>query len=424
MRQRLRCRKSPWLQRLSPLRSRPGSAGVTAGDASGAPPLSHSPEQRRANEWITDFEFAGPTQNCILQTPEELGSAWTGYFGDIGVKPEKNDVYYVQAGWGISGFPCGGGAGVHVEMVLPAYTQPAISNQNKVRCWYESPSQNSLREFTQDCPQNPGQGIYGGYEFDPPGNQGPWPTATGAIFEIWVPVKTTQPLDGLESPDGQPCYTCVYAGIWMIDGVYSPWVWPRQGVYVVGSGSPSNPLVTYPGPAVTEIFYDPSPQRVQARLNANIFDSGNGGTAYFEIGESEGNYDFQGTLLSIPASGDFLVFEDFGFQAGRDFHWRLCYEQTGDSRRCGPDQTYSAPPETGIQEVAIKRKTAKVYFGSPPVTNMTFTHECKLDNQSYKPCVSEQKYKRLKKGNHTISVRAIDQDNHKDSTPAKQIFKI
>jgi hypothetical protein len=401
-----------------------GSSGVTASEPTGAPPLSYSREQRRANEWIEDGEDAGLTQNCLTQGYEPLGSAWTGYFGEIGVSPQKSNVYYVKAGWGVSGFPCGGGAGVHVEMTLPAYTQPAISNQNKVRCWYQSPSQTQFHEEPQDCPQNPGQGIYGGYEFDPAGNQGPWPTATGAIFEIWVPVKTTQPLDGLESPDGQPCYTCVYAGIWMIDGVFSPWVWPRQGVQVIGSGSPSNPLVTYPGPAVTDIFYDPSPDRVQARLNANIFDSGAGGTAYFEIGERAGDYDFRGTELGIPAGSDFLIYEDFLFQAGRDFHWRFCFEQSGSGKICGPDQVYSAPPETGIQEVEVKRRTATVYFGSPPVTNMTFTHECKLDKAAYKPCVSGQKFKRLKRGGHSISVRAVDQDGHKDSTPAKQPFKI
>jgi hypothetical protein len=401
-----------------------GSAGIAAADTTGAPPVSHAREQRRAPEWITDYEDAGITQNCITQMYEPLGSAWAGYFGEIGVSPQKNQVYYVQAGWGISGFPCGGGAGVHVEMVLPAYTQPAISNQNKVRCFYESPSQNELHEFGQDCPQNPGRGIYGGYEFDPPGNQGPWPSATGSITEIWVPVKTTQPLNGLESADGQPCYTCLYAGIWMIDGVNSPWVWPRQGVQVVGSGAPSSPLVTYPGPPVTDVFYDTGAQHVQARLNANIFNSGNGGTGYFQIGDKEGNYDFDGTHLAIPGGSDFLIYEDFGFQSGHTFHWRFCFEQTGDTRRCGPDQIYMAAPDTGIQEIQTKRKTATAFFDSPPVANMTVTFECKLDNASFKPCSSGTKLKKLKKGNHTFSVRAVDQNGKPDTTPAKQVFKI
>jgi large repetitive protein len=52
------------------------------------------------------------------------------------------------------------------------------------------------------------------------------------------------------------------------------------------------------------------------------------------------------------------------------------------------------------------------------------TFECKLDSGSYKPCTTPKTYTRLKQGSHTVSVRAVDQDGHKDSTPAKQSFKI
>ena len=37
------------------------------------------------------------------------------------------------------------------------------------------------------------------------------------------PGEDDRSLNGIESPDGQPCYTCVYAGIWFIDGDRSPW---------------------------------------------------------------------------------------------------------------------------------------------------------------------------------------------------------
>lgn len=375
-------------------------------------------------DWITDYQTSALTRNCITETYEDLGSAWTGYYGDIGVSPQKNQVYYVQVGWGISGNPCTGGAGVHAEIVLPAYTQLAISNQNKVRCFYESPSQNQLHEFGQDCPQNPQNGRYGGYGFDPPGNQGPWPSATGSIFEIWVPVKTSQPLDGSESPDGQPCYTCVYAGVWMIDGVNSPWVWPRQGVFVVGSGSPTSPAITYPGPSVSDILYDTGPKHVQAQFNGNIFDSEASGEAYFQFGDQAGDYDFEGFHDNIPGASDWLVTRDFGVTPGKPVHWRFCYKPTGSPQVCGADQLYQAPPETGIQDVTVQGKKATVSFGSPPVANMTVTFQCKLDSAAYKPCVSPGVFKKLKNGNHTVSVRAVDQDGHKDSTPAKQGFKI
>lgn len=396
-----------------------------ASEPAGAPAPAFDASKRRAPGWITEYKDAGLTQNCITQMAEPLGSAWTGYNGEIGVSPEKNDVYYVVVGWGISGNPCTGGAGVHAEIVLPAYTQLAISNQNKVQCWYQGPSQPQLSRFTDDCPQSPQSGLYGGYSFDPPGNQGPWPTAVGAIFEIYVPVKTTQPLNGLESPDGQPCYTCVYAGVWMIDGWNSPWVWPRQGVYVVGNGTPTNPVVTYPGPAVTEpIYYDTSQDLVAARLTANIFTSGAGGQAHYEFGNRAGDYEDESAPIAIPANGDFLVYSDFGFPPGKDFHWRFCYKPTGSSQVCGIDQLYQAPPETGIQNVTVQGKKATVSFDSPPVPNMTVTFQCKIDSGPYKGCVGPATFKKLKNGKHTVAVRAVDQDGHKDSTPAKQGFKV
>lgn len=405
---------------------------TTPGAAAVAPPLAPATPKRRANQWYEGNFDPGPTYDCITQMGEPLGSAWTGWYGDIGVSPQTNQVYYVKAGWGVSGFPCTGGAGVHVEFVLPAYTQLAISGNNPVRCWYEGKNQNSLHEFGGgDCPQNPQNGLNGGYAFDPPGNQGPWPSSTGTITEIWVPVKTSQPLNGIESAEGQPCYTCVYAGIWFIDGWNSPWAWPREGVYVVGSGTTTAPLVTYPGPPVTDpdqpIFYDTTGKYIVARMNGNIFNSGSGGNAYFQFGTQAGNYDPPTPDLAIPGGSDFLVYSDFGFPPGKTVHWRFCYRPTSSSPICGADQVYAPPPETGIQDIAVKKKkktrSATVSFASPPVPNMTVHFQCKLDSKPYKTCSSPVKYPKLKKGNHTVSIRAVDQDGHKDATPAKQAFK-
>jgi len=230
---------------------------------------------------------------------------------------------------------------------------------------------------------------------------------------------------GLIPADPQPCYTCVYAGVWMIDGYNSPWVWPKEGVYVVGSGTPTQPDVTYPGPSVTDVLYDTTNKWVQARMNGNIFTSGPGGEAYYQFGEQAGNYDTESSPhLTIPPSGDFLVYEDFGFPPGKDVHWRFCYTPTGSGQICGLDQLYKPPPETGIQDISVKKHTAKVSFDSPLVTNMTAHFQCKLDSKAYKPCTSPKKYKDLTKGKHIVSVRAVDQDGHKDSTPAKQAFKV
>jgi hypothetical protein len=404
----------------TPLSGAPAGGPDLDSGGSLVPRNGPEPGKRRAAQWITESEQAGVTQNCIGQYPEQLGMAWTGYYGEIGVSPQKNDVYYVEAGWGVSGNPCTGGAYVHDELVLPAHTQLAISGNNPVRCWYQGPSQGSLQEFTQDCPQSPHTGTYGGYAFDPPGNQAAWPTATGSIFEIWVPVKTSAPLSGLYPSPGQPCETCVYAGIWMIDGWNSPWVWPRQGVQVIGSGSASQPSITYPGPSTTNLNYNSAQSRIETRLLGNLFTEGTTGVAHFELGNNSGN------SIPISSPGDYLAYEDWYMTPGRKYQWRLCYKPTGSPEFCGADQVFSAPPDTGIGNVTVKKRKRKatVDFASSSAPNMVVSFECKLDGGSYKPCTTPKTYTRLKQGSHTVSVRAVDQDGHKDSTPAKQSFKI
>lgn len=408
-----------------------GGGSVVAAQATVAsPPAAPAPAvgKRRAVQWYTNNFDPGPTYNCVTQAEEPLGSAWTGWQGDIGGgHPQVGEVYYVEAGWAITGDPCTGGAGVHDELVLPANTRLAISTNNPVRCFYESPSQGSLHEFGGgDCPQTPQTGMEGGYAFDPPGNRGPWPSASGTITEIHVPVKTTSPLNGIESPDGTPCYTCVYAGVWFIDGDRSPWAWPREGVFVQGTQSQTQPLVTYPGPSVKDIHYRTDVKLVQAELDGEIFSSGPGGTETYEFGTKAGHY--TDTLPGpgpIPAGGDFLVMDDFGIPAGRDFHWRFCYQPSGMGEVCGPDQLFQSPPQTGIQDIAVKKRKHKatVTFDSQPIPNMTVHFQCKLDSKPYKACSSPVTYTNLKKGSHTVSVRAVDQDGHTDATPAKQAFK-
>ena len=417
-----------------------GEAGATAAQD---PSAERSPRaqlfERGAAQWWEDGEDAGPTYNCVIDNYEPLGRAWAGWYGDLGASPTTNQVYFVKAGWGVSGSPCGtAGAQVHVEMVLPAYTELAINQNNRVRCWYKRPSESDAREFTQDCPQNPGTGWNGGPSFNPPG-EAAWPTATGSLFEIWVPVRTSQPLNGLMPPDGTPCNTCLYVGAWMIDGGYSPWVYPKVPIYVAGSGGPQpEPSVNYPapatsgpatvGPGTSGVVYDTGQKVIAARLYANIFTEGTGGTAQFEMGNKKGEYNSKGEEIAIPTGGNWQAWEDWGMTPGRLYHWRLCYKPTGDDKVCGADQTINAPPETGIADVQLKKSKRKAtfFFGAPQVTNMTFTFECKLDSDRFRPCESGETgktYSQLAQGKHTFSVRAVDQDGHADSTPAKESFK-
>lgn len=114
--------------------------------------------------------------------------------------------------------------------------------------------------------------------------------------------------------------------------------------------------------------------------------------------------------------------------------WSGCDLITGGGEICRVTMTASravsaifaksAPnlPETKITKVKVKKKTATVSFnGSGGSGQLRF--ECKLDKGAFKSCSSPKKLK-VKKGKHTVLVRAIDSTNAADPTPAKAKFKV
>lgn len=162
------------------------------------------------------------------------------------------------------------------------------------------------------------------------------------------------------------------------------------------------------------------------RLNGLIYTSGPGGEAYFQIGDQAGNYDTISNphIGPVPPGGDFLIYEDWGFDPGRSFHWRLCYLPSGGPEVCGADRVFQAPPDTLIGAVEVARKKATISFASSPVANMTVTFQCKLDGRAYAACNDPKRYRNLKRGKHSVSVRAVAPGGFKDTTPAKETFRI
>ncbi len=51
------------------------------------------------------------------------------------------------------------------------------------------------------------------------------------------------------------------------------------------------------------------------------------------------------------------------------------------------------------------------------------SYECALDGEAFAPCSSPVKRK-VKKGKHTFSVRAVDAAGNADATPATATFKV
>jgi hypothetical protein len=169
------------------------------------------------------------TVNCLTEADEVLGTAWVGWFGDPASPLPVNNVYYIHVWWGITGNTCIGGARVAPKLFLPEGTTLAISTSNPVRCILHKFVTKEVIPEVPACPQAPASGVRGGLGFYPVGQPyATWPSAQGTGWEIQIPVLSTGNLDG-----------GLTGGVWMIDGLESPWGFPRVGVKVEGPTGPT-----------------------------------------------------------------------------------------------------------------------------------------------------------------------------------------
>jgi hypothetical protein len=81
-------------------------------------------------------------------------------------------------------------------------------------------------------------------------------------------------------------------------------------------------------------------------------------------------------------------------------------------------------PDTNITSESFAKtrdKTPAFTFASNE-TNVRF--ECSVDDGTFAPCTSPHTLSKLERGQHTFSVRAIDQAGNVDPTPAQATFKV
>ena len=286
------------------------------------------------------------TINCVTGFVEVLGGSYVGWFGEVGVSPVVNQTYYIKVGWGIAGNPCTGGAYVHTEIQLPSFTSLAVTTQNKVRCFYKSPTKTNFAESPNGCPQSPTSvGLYGGLSFDPVGATA-WPSAFGSLFEIWIPVKTTQPLNGLITGGSTGCPACLFAGTWMIDGWDSPWVFPVQGVYVKQGAAPPpapTPYVDYPTP---NNYSWPNVSFDWATAGYVFNTTATSGAMYVDIRAGTSGA-FSRATTPWNTAGSWKIEQPWsGLTPGGTYQFRVCYDpdQGGSSPEvCGAVQTFKRP---------------------------------------------------------------------------------
>ena len=89
------------------------------------------------------------------------------------------------------------------------------------------------------------------------------------------------------------------------------------------------------------------------------------------------------------------------------------------------ERLFSAPKTSRIDGPKKVTKGTKAFFTfAASVASATF--ECQVDTGAYKPCASpfKVKTKKLKKGKHTLTVRAVQPAGNADPTPSTFKFKV
>ena len=88
--------------------------------------------------------------------------------------------------------------------------------------------------------------------------------------------------------------------------------------------------------------------------------------------------------------------------------------------------TDAAPPDTTITDGPpgrTKKRSATIAFSGSDAREVA-GFECRLDGGAFEACASPKTYAGLKKGAHTVEVRAVDVAGNVDATPASHAWKV
>ena len=267
--------------------------------APAAPAIAIVPEDAvtgtvNSSNWFSGSLIQQPGLNCSTAI---LGSSYTeimvsgiaAYGGSAGGGiPKVGDGYWTSFLISVPGNPCGPGfSSIQTELVLPPHTSVDASRQ--IRCFGVPRGQNSFVELTGGswsafgssgpyCPTAPGPAVY---------NQGALsfgfrPIASGQLFQIFVPVRSTAPLIGAgASPADGFRWLTTATGVYANPGLSTVWT------TVLPGGTPSGPAIYFTGPAAIPFWATgsglPDSARNRAEFFANLSTAGFGGSFCFGI---------------------------------------------------------------------------------------------------------------------------------------------
>jgi hypothetical protein len=247
------------------------------------------------SKWISGDFLQQTGLNCSTAI---LGSSYTevmvsgiASYGGLASVPKVGDPYWTAFLVAIPGNPCGpGSSSVVTTLILPPSTQ--VDTGRQIRCWglprnhtQDTPWQDLTNESWsflgsagRYCPTQPTVSPYhqGGLQF------GFRPLASGQLFWIFVPVKSSGQLIGAGGPSPGHGFT------WLTDatGVYAnpgrSFVWAN-----VFSASPTAPFIYFAREPAAVPFWKPNPNppgsENRVEFFANLYSAFKPGSLCFEI---------------------------------------------------------------------------------------------------------------------------------------------
>lgn len=244
--------------------------------------------------WFSGTGIQQYGENCsVIGNPySEVMVAGVGSYGGApgGDVPRVGQPYWVSLLVSIPGDPCGpGSSSVATDLVLPAFT--SYDPSRPIRCFgtnrfsgdfFEVTDQtwNFLGQSGRYCPTGPTAAPIGqrfGFR----------PLANGQMFEIFVPVVTTQPLHGAGGPDE-------FNWLDYATGVYANPFGSEIFANVFPAGNTgSSPFVYFDHtPAAVPYWQaNPTPAGTENRVEyfVNAYTAGNAGYLHYEIRRRDNN---------------------------------------------------------------------------------------------------------------------------------------
>ena len=257
--------------------------------------MAVNPEQTvggAGSKWFSGSLLQQSGLNCTIiggSYSETMVSAIAGFGGTPGI-PKVGDTYYASLLVSIPGNPCGSGSSiVGTDLVLPRGT--TVDTSKPIRCFGQSRTASTFGELTGGnwgpflgssgpyCPASVGSSLTGtsgavGVGFRP--------LANGQLYELFVPIKSSQTLIGAaHNPVDEIRWVLSTSGTYSQIGSTSVWT------TVVPAGTPSGPFIYFArNPSVVPFWNNAEPdpsKRNQAEWFANLYSAGQAGTLCWDL---------------------------------------------------------------------------------------------------------------------------------------------